>query len=76
MSRASFWIGYCGGLTTQFVIFKLCGKIDWSWLWIFSPVWIPIVLLLAIAFTVALIKGIIGETKGISDEKDNNGHNS
>ena len=35
-------------LTILFVIFlvlKLTGNIDWSWWWVTSPLWIPLVLL-------------------------------
>lgn len=27
-----------------FLILKLTGNIDWSWLWVLSPVWIFVVL--------------------------------
>lgn len=27
-----------------FLGLKLAGKIDWSWWWVFSPIWIPIIL--------------------------------
>jgi hypothetical protein len=30
-------------LTCIFVIAKLWGKIDWSWWWIFSPLWISLI---------------------------------
>lgn len=33
-------------LTLVFVVLKLCGKIDWSWWWVLSPIWITIVLCL------------------------------
>jgi hypothetical protein len=32
-----------------FMTLKLTGNIDWSWWWVTSPLWIPIVLLLIIA---------------------------
>lgn len=35
-------------LTVLFVALKLCGKIDWSWWWVLSPLWLP----WAIAFAV------------------------
>ena len=49
-----------GGLSCGFILFvvflvlKLCGVIDWSWFWIFFPLWIgpacmiPIIIILAI----------------------------
>ena len=39
-----FVIYILSALTLMFVGLKLSDKIDWSWLWVFSPVWIPIVL--------------------------------
>lgn len=35
-------------LTTIFVVLKLTGNIAWSWWWVFSPLWIPCLLLIAI----------------------------
>jgi hypothetical protein len=38
-----------GILTILFVVFlvlKLTGNIDWSWWWVTSPLWLPLVLLL------------------------------
>jgi hypothetical protein len=35
-------IGFCGVLTIAFIILKLTGVITWSWLWVLSPVWMPI----------------------------------
>jgi hypothetical protein len=32
-------IGFCGLLTIAFIVLKLIGKIDWSWLWVLSPIW-------------------------------------
>lgn len=33
-------IGFCGVLTIVFIILKLIGKINWSWIWVLSPLWI------------------------------------
>jgi len=40
--------GFVGLLTIVFVIFKLSGKIDWSWWWVFAPIWISVGLSLAV----------------------------
>lgn len=39
-SSASGGIGFSGALTILFVALKLLGKIDWSWWWVLSPLWI------------------------------------
>ncbi len=31
-------------LLVAFIVLKLCGVINWSWWWVCSPIWIPIVL--------------------------------
>lgn len=36
-------------LLLVFVILKLCGVINWSWFWVFSPLWILFVVALIIA---------------------------
>lgn len=38
-------IGFCGLLTIAFIILKLCKVITWSWIWILSPLWISLVLI-------------------------------
>lgn len=45
-------IGFGGLLAIVFITLKLCKVIDWSWLWVLSPIWIPLGL-------VGIIFGII-----------------
>ncbi len=35
-------IGFTGLLTILFIALKLLDKIDWSWWWVLSPIWISI----------------------------------
>lgn len=37
-----------GLLTIAFIVLKLCHVINWSWVWVLAPTWIP----LAFALTV------------------------
>lgn len=48
-------IGFGGLLTIAFIVLKLCGIIDWSWLWVLSPLWISA----ALVITILIIIGII-----------------
>ena len=41
-------IGFWGLLGILFIGLKLGGVINWSWLWVLSPLWGPIVLVLGI----------------------------
>lgn len=36
--------------TMIFIALKLTGHINWSWVWVLSPVWIPAVALLVFIF--------------------------
>ena len=38
-----------------FFFAKIFDKIDWSWWWVFSPLWIPFVFLVAIIAIICLI---------------------
>ncbi len=38
-----------------FLILKLTNNIDWSWWWVTSPLWIPIVAFLSIVFIFIVI---------------------
>ena len=45
-------------LLVAFIVLKLCGVITWSWLWVLSPLWIPIALILVILLIVGIIVGV------------------
>ena len=49
-------IGFAGLLTVAFVVLKLCGVIAWSWWWVLSPIWIPILLVIAIVALIVIVK--------------------
>ena len=34
-------------LTVLFVGLKLCDVIDWPWIWVVSPIWLPFVLIIS-----------------------------
>lgn len=37
-------LGLTSVLTIVFFVLKLVGVINWSWLWVFSPIWIDLIL--------------------------------
>lgn len=47
-------IGFSGLLFLVFLVLKLLNKIDWSWLWVTSPLWIPLCIFIAILFIVGI----------------------
>lgn len=49
-------IGLAGTLTVLFVALKLLGLIEWSWVWVLSPLWISIILfILMIVFIFGIV---------------------
>lgn len=47
-SGASGGISFCGLLTVAFIVLKLLGVINWSWLWVLAPIWIPVLIVILI----------------------------
>ena len=47
-SSASGGIGFAGALTILFIALKLTNVIDWPWVWVLSPIWISIILVVVI----------------------------
>ncbi len=48
-------VGFVGLLTIVFVTLRLIGRIDWSWWWVLSPVWITATLSLLILGAILFI---------------------
>ena len=48
-------MGVTGLLTLVFITLKLSKVIDWSWVWVLSPLWITAGILLAIALLVLVV---------------------
>lgn len=55
---SSAGIGFGGLLTIAFIVLKLTKCITWSWWWVLSPVWVPVVIAI-IAFVVLVIREIV-----------------
>ena len=55
-------IGFCGLLCIVFITLKLIGIINWSWLWVLAPIWIPFVfwlVVIVIILVCVFIKSIL-----------------
>lgn len=46
-------------LLIAFIVLKLCGVIAWSWWWVLSPIWLPLIAVIVFLIAVAIIGGII-----------------
>ena len=54
-NSSSSGIGICGVLTIVFIVLKLVGVINWSWLWVLCPLWINILLTVIVLGIIAII---------------------
>lgn len=71
-STSTGGISFFGLLTIVFITLKLIGMIDWSWLWVLSPIWIPfalVFLILLIQLTIAAFGSINDKNKDDDDEE-------
>lgn len=41
-------LGLADVLLVIFIVLKLCGLISWSWLWVLSPLWISVILVIIV----------------------------
>ena len=56
-------IGFSGLLAVLFIGLKLTGCIDWSWLWVLAPIWIPLALVVGIILAVIVAIVIVAAVK-------------
>ena len=59
MNDDSGLIGFSWCLCLLFVVGKLCGVVGWGWLWVLSPLWVPVVLGLVVLLCYCILM-IIG----------------
>lgn len=43
-------IGFAGMLAILFIGLKIAGIIHWSWWWVLSPIWIPVIIAIVCLF--------------------------
>ena len=48
-------IGFAGLLTICFIVLKLIGIINWSWIWVISPIWISVIIVILILIILIVI---------------------
>jgi len=46
-------------LTIAFVVLKALGYLDWSWVWVFSPLWGPVGLVAVLLVLAGVIWGLV-----------------
>ena len=58
MSKSQNGISLSFILFLVFLILKLTNQIDWSWIWVFSPFWLPILVVVGI-FIITFFIGLL-----------------
>lgn len=43
-------------LSIVFFLARIFDKIDWSWWWVFSPLWIPMLLVIVLLLIILILK--------------------
>jgi hypothetical protein len=51
-------VGICTVVGIVFIILKCCGVLNWSWVWILSPFWIPVALVIFLLIILGIIKAL------------------
>lgn len=50
-------VGLADLLLVTFIVLKLCGVIAWSWWWVLSPLWIPLLIVLITYVAIRFLGG-------------------
>jgi len=66
--QSSVWL-YIIAVTVVYVCLKAFGVISWSWIWIFSPIWIAIAFSLFLLFISIMAFGIAGLITHLKESK-------
>lgn len=56
MEKSSVGIGFCGLLAIVFIVLKLLKIINWSWVFVLAPLWIPaLIVIIAVVFVICFM---------------------
>ena len=56
MDNEKSGIGFAGLLTLVFIVLKLVGVINWSWIWVLSPIWITTIFVILIILLILWLR--------------------
>lgn len=48
-------LGVYDVLAIVFIVLKLVGVINWSWVWVLSPIWISVIIVLVLYGVIAIL---------------------
>ena len=50
---------FVGTLTVLFVVLKVLGYINWSWVWVFAPLWIDLIFVIVMTMIMLIAYKIV-----------------
>jgi len=53
-------IGVAGFLGVAFVVLKIMGIINWAWIWVLAPFWIPLAIAIIIVILYVIFATLFG----------------
>lgn len=54
MNKGSAGVYSVDLLLIAFIVLKLTGVINWSWVWVLAPFWIPLLIVVALVLTASI----------------------
>lgn len=51
-------LGFAEALTLLFIALRLCGVIDWPWVWVLSPIWITLLIMVMLSLLIMVLNRI------------------
>jgi len=54
MNKGSAGVYSLDLLLIAFIVLKLTGVINWSWVWVLAPFWIPLLIVVALVLTASI----------------------
>lgn len=67
-SKRSGGSGFYRVLTIVFIVLKLTDVINWSWLWVLSPLWIEFIMILILVVIIELFQNNNRSKRNRSDK--------
>lgn len=52
----SYKIGVTGFLGVALIVMKLSGIINWAWVWVLAPIWLPELIVIIVLMLLAIYK--------------------
>lgn len=68
-NTSSGGISFGGALFLVFLVLKLTNHIDWSWWWVFSPIWIPFAVIVGLLVLWGVFAFVAGACRVFSKKR-------